>query len=186
MTTHSLARFSQHMAAVTLLLMVAMLSLNVLVWLVPSLAAADGWGLGFGLTERQLSALGGQVAGLSGWQVFGGIVLSSVPLLALASGLGHLRRLFNSYALGQYFSSQTALHMGKVGHAVAFWVLLDFVCEPLLSVWLTMNAPVGERLITLSITAPTFVALFLAASISVIARILRQACEVDSENRTFV
>lgn len=87
---------------------------------------------------------------------------------------------------GEYFSSAAALHLGKVGKAVALWVLLDFLCEPLLSVWVTMNEPVGQRLITLSVTAPSFVALFLAACIAVIARILWQASEVDSENRTFV
>lgn len=100
--------------------------------------------------------------------------------------MSHLRQLFQSYARGEYFSSAAAVHLGKVGRGVALWVLLDFLCEPLLSIWVTLNAPVGERLISLSITAPTFVALFLAACISIIARILWQASEVDSENRAFV
>ncbi|MET0950372.1 MAG: DUF2975 domain-containing protein [Pseudomonas sp.] len=186
MTSNRLAQLSQRMAAVTLFLIVAMLVINMVIWLFPVLAAKDGWGLGFALTERQLSPLADQAASLPWWQIVGGMVVSSVPLLALAYGLGHLRRLFQSYSRGEYFSSGAAVHLGWVGRAVALWVLLDFLCEPLLSVWLTINAPVGERLITLSVTAPTFVALFLAACISIIARILRQASEVDSEYRTFV
>ena len=97
-----------------------------------------------------------------------------------------LRQLFRNYARGEYFSSAAAQHLGKVGRAVALWVLLDFLCEPLLGLWVSMNEPLGQRFFTLSLTPPSFVALFLAACIAVIARILWQASEVDSENRTFV
>lgn len=186
MTSNRLAQLSQRMAALTLLLIIAMLAINAVLWLFPSLAAKDGLGIGFALTDRQLSHITDKAELFPWWQMLGGVLLSSVPLLALAFGLGHLRRLFQSYARGEYFSRDAALHLGKVGRAVAVWVLLDFLCEPLLSLWVTINAPVGERLITLSVTAPTFVALFLAACISIIARILWQASEVDSENRTFV
>jgi hypothetical protein len=186
MTSHRLAQLSQRMAAVTLLLIVVMLLLNAVLWIFPSLSAKDGAGLGFALTDRQLSAIAAEAALFPWWQTLGAIVLSSVPLLALAFGLSHLRRLFQSYARGEYFSSEAALHLGKVGRAVGLWVLLDFFCEPLLSMWVTMHAPVGARLFTISVTAPTFVALFLAACISIIARILWQASEVDSENRAFI
>lgn len=186
MTSNRLAQLSQRMAAVTLFLIVAMLAINIVLWLFPFLAAKDGWGLGFALTDRQLSQITDQAMLFPWWQTLGGMLLSSVPLLALAYGLGHLRQLFQNYSRGEYFSSEAAIHLGLVGRAVALWVLLDFLCEPLLSLWVTMNAPIGERLLTISITAPTFVALFLAACISIIARILRQASEVDSEYRTFV
>jgi len=186
MPSSRLAQLSQRMAAVTLLLIVVMLALNVALWFFPVIAGKDGWGLGFALTDRQLTDIVDKAALFPWWQTTGAVVLSSIPLLALAFGLGNLRQLFRSYARGEYFSSESAKRLGKVGRAVAIWVLLDFLCEPLLSVWVTMNEPVGQRLLTLSVTAPSFVALFLAACISIIARILWQASEVDSENRTFV
>ncbi|MFC6296415.1 DUF2975 domain-containing protein [Pseudomonas sp. CCM 7893] len=187
MNSQRLAQLSQRMSLITLLLIVAMLLLNTALWLFPVLgSSADGLGFGFALSDRQIQGRAGQVALFPGWQILGCIVLSSIPLMALVSGLNHLRRLFQSYARGEYFSSDAAQRLGKVGRAVAVWVLLDFLCEPLLSVWVSMNEPVGQRLLTLSVTAPSFVALFLAACISVIARILWQASEVDSENRTFV
>ncbi|WP_248749192.1 DUF2975 domain-containing protein [Pseudomonas sp. MWU15-20650] len=189
MTSNHLAQISQRMATATLALIISMLLLNTAVWLYPNLGTT--YGLGFGLTERLLvdrllAATGEQTVSLPWWQTLGGILLSSVPLLALACGLNHLRRLFQSYARGEYFSSDAASRLGKVGWAVAIWVVLDFLCEPMLSAWVTMNAPVGERLITLSVTAPSFVALFLAACISVIARILHEASDLDSESRSFV
>lgn len=187
MNTQRLAQLSQRMSLLTLLLIVVMLVLNTAVWLFPVLSSsAEGLGFGFALSDRLIQERTAQVALFPWWQIAGGIVLSSIPLVALAFGLNHLRQLFRNYARGEYFSSAAAQHLGKVGRAVALWVLLDFLCEPLLSVWVTMNEPVGQRLITLSLTPPSFVALFLAACIAVIARILWQASEMDSENRTFV
>ncbi|WP_260961100.1 DUF2975 domain-containing protein [Pseudomonas citri] len=184
MHSNRLAEYSQRMAAITLVLIVAMMALNAAAWLFPEMASQ--YGLGFALTERQLSSLSEGTSRLTGWQCLGGIVLSSIPLLALASGLANLRQLFKRYAQGLYFSSEAAVYLGKAGRAVALWVLLDFLCEPVLSVLMTIHAPVGQRLLTFSITAPSFVALFLAACIAIVARILSQASEVDSENRTFV
>jgi hypothetical protein len=186
MTSVSLAQFSRRMATITLLLIILMLVLNAAVWLFPALASKDGLGLGFALSDRQLSDMTSAAAVFPWWQTLGAIVLSSIPLIALAFGLRALRRLFQCYATGEYFSAEAAGHLGKVGRAVALWVLLDFLCEPMLSLWITQNAPVGERMVTLSVTASTFVALFMAGCISIIARILSQASEVDSENRTFI
>lgn len=184
MYSNRLALYSQRMAAITLVFIVAMMAFNAAAWVFPDVASQ--YGLGFSLTERQLSSLSAGAIRLTGWQCLGGILLSSIPLLALTVGLANLRQLFKRYAQGQYFSSEAAVYLGNAGRAVVLWVLLDFVCEPFLSLLMTINAPVGQRLLTLSITAPSFVALFLAACIAIIARILSQASEVDSENRTFV
>lgn len=184
MRSNRLALYSQRMAAITFAFIVAMMAVNAVSWLFPEVASQ--YGLGFALTERQLSSLPGGAMELAGWQRLGGILLSSIPLLVLALGLLNLRQLFKRYALGQYFSSEAAVYLGNAGRGVALWVLLDFLCEPFLSLLVTINAPVGQRLLSFSITAPSFVALFLAACIAIIARILSQASEVDSENRTFV
>lgn len=73
-----------------------------------------------------------------------------------------------------------------MGRSVALWVVLDFLCEPLLSVWMTMNQGEGQRMMTLSLDSSSFVALFLAGCIVVIARILQQACDIDHENKQFI
>lgn len=187
MTSDRLARFSQGMAAVTLCFIVAMLLLNAVCWLFPSLSSAtNGYGIGFSLTDELISKLDIHVAAFPWWQKAGGAFLSSVPLLALAHGLHHLRLLFRSYGRREYFSAAAATHLGKVGKSVGMWVLLSLLCEPLLSIWSTMRAPVGHRVITVSFGSPYVVALFLAGCIAVIAHILKQASELDSEHRQFV
>jgi hypothetical protein len=187
MTSHRLAHFSQGMAAVTLYFIVAMLLLNAACWSYPGLnSVTNGYGIGFGLTDGLISRLDIDVASFPWWQKAGCVLLSSVPLLALAQGLRHLRLLFKSYARQEYFSAAAATHLGKAGKSVGIWVLLSLFCEPLLSMWSTMRAPAGHHVITLSFGSPYVVALFLSACIVVIAHILKQASELDSEHRQFV
>lgn len=187
MTSDRLARFSQRMAAVTLCFIVAMLLLNAACWFYPSLNSVEnGYGLGFSMTDTLISSLNLDVASFSWWQRAGCVFLSSVPLLALAHGLRHLRLLFRSYGRREYFSAAAATHLGKVGKSVAVWVLLGLLCEPLLSGWSTLRAPVEHRAVTVSFGSPEVVALFLAACIAIIAHILKQASELASEHRQFV
>lgn len=185
MTINRLVQLSQRMALFTLLLILSMLALNTALWIYPDLGA-NGLGMDFALSGMMLSQPTVPVETLTWWQTLGAILLSSVPLLALASGLNHLRNLFRGYARGEYFSGSAAAHLGKVGRGVVLWVASSFVCTPLLSIWLTMLAPPGERSLIISFTSADFVALFVAACITVIARILLQASEVNSENQAFV
>ncbi|UVE52686.1 DUF2975 domain-containing protein [Burkholderia sp. EMB26] len=186
MHSDRIARISQRMATVTLGFIFCMLVLNAACWLFPSLNAASGPGFVFGLTDSVLSNLHVDVAAFPWWQKAVGIVLSSVPLVALANGLRHLRALFRTYARRDYFSAQAAGHLGKTGRAIGLWVVLSLLCEPLLSVWATLREPVGHRVVSVGFTLPYVVALFTAACIAVIAHILRQASELDAEHRQFV
>lgn len=186
MPLNRLAQFSQRMALLTLLFIAGMLALNAALWIFPVLGSNDGLGVGFSLSGVMLTQLSVRVEMLAWWQLLGAILISSVPLVALASGLNHLRRLFQGYARGEYFSISAAVHFGKVGRGVILWVVSSFICTPLLSVLVTLHAPPGQRLFTVSFTSADFVALFLAGCIAVIARILLGASEVDSENRNFV
>ncbi|WP_431289524.1 DUF2975 domain-containing protein [Burkholderia cepacia] len=186
MHSDRIARISQQMATVTLWFIVGMLVLNAACWAFPSLNAASGPGLVFGLTDSVISNLHVDVAAFPWWQKAVSILLSSVPLIALANGLRHLRALFRTYARRDYFSAQAAGHLGKTGRAIGMWVLLSLLCEPLLSVWATLREPVGHRVVSIGFSLPYVVALFTAACIAVIAHILRQASELDAEHRQFV
>ncbi|MEN5095092.1 DUF2975 domain-containing protein [Pseudomonas protegens] len=186
MSLNPLAQFSQRMAVLTLVFITCMLVFNAALWIFPILGSSDGLGVGFSLSGVMLNQLAVKIETLAWWQVVGAILVSSVPLVALASGLNHLRRLFQGYARGEYFSSSAAVHLGKVGRGVVLWVVSGFICTPLLSILVTLHAPPGEHIFTVSFTPADFVALFLAGCIAVIARILLRASEVDSENQTFV
>lgn len=184
MNTDRLVRYSQLMAAITQILIIGMLFLNAVCWLFPSTASA--YGFGFSLTASVVYGLEIIPDHMPWWQVMGGILLSSIPLLILARGLRALRGLFCIYGTGEYFSHESALLLGKVGQGVALWVLSSFLLEPIISIWATMLQPAGERIMTLSFDSSQVVALFLAGSVMVIARILGLASAVAAENRQFI
>lgn len=187
METKKLAQMAKRMALLTLALMAAMLLLNTAYWVWPNLTSVDGgYGFGFGLTDRLVPSLGIDVAAMPWWQILGAMLISGLPLWVLALGLYQLYLLFTCYARGDYFTVGAAVHLGKMGKAVALWVVLAFVCEPLLSLWLTMMAPPGHRLLSLSLQPSAFVALFIAASVVMVARILGAASEVADENKQFI
>ena len=187
MSSDRLPILSQSLATLTLWLMIAMLCLNAAVWLVPAWGTLPGQhGFDFSLSDRLMAMLVLDPAALPLWQRLGALLLSSIPLLVISRGLLHLRALFQGYASGIYFSPQSATHMGGLGHCVALWVLCDFLCEPLLTVWLTFTQPPGERLLSVSLEPSAIVALFLAACVVVIARILRRASDLHAENQQFV
>jgi hypothetical protein len=186
MTLDRLTRFSQRMATVTLCLLFALLLLNASSWLFPSFAANQGYGFDFSISNSLINSLGADLYSFPWWQIAGGIILSSVPLLALALGLYHLRKLFQTYAQRAYFSGIAAHHLGKMGQYVAIWTILELLCQPVLSYWITLHEPVGQRMVTLGIDTGNIIALFLAACIAVIAQILKQASKLHCENQQFV
>lgn len=133
MTSDRLAGYSRLMATLTLLLIAGMLLLNAACWIFPDLASEHG--LGFALPATGVAGDLGVVArDMPLWQALGGILLSSLPLLVLASGLQALRRLFQHYGRGEYFCEDAAALLGKVGLCLACWVLANFLLEPLLTV----------------------------------------------------
>ncbi|KAA8996126.1 DUF2975 domain-containing protein [Affinibrenneria salicis] len=187
MALDRLAVVSHRMAALSLGFVIVMLALNAAVWLFPQLSSMEGGsGLAFYLSDQMISMPGLDLTTYPLWQKLGAILLSSIPLLMLTVGLLNLRALFKNYATGDYFSPSSSACMEKMGRAVAAWVALNIVCEPLLSLWLTMREPAGQRLLSLSFDSAGAVALFLAACIIVIARILRRASEINDENQQFV
>lgn len=170
MTTDHLARNSRLMASLTQALIIGMLVLNAACWFFPDVARQ--YGLGFNLTAIGVTGdLNVDVSSMPWWQVAGGLILSSIPLLILANGLIALRRLFQLYSEGQYFSEKSSVLLGKVGFGVIMWVLLSFVLTPAISVWVTMLQPPGQGLLTIAFDSSDLVSLFLAASVMVVARI---------------
>ncbi|AOM39310.1 DUF2975 domain-containing protein [Xenorhabdus hominickii] len=178
MTTLSLV-----MSKLSLLIVFAVIVMNVISWLKPKLVL-EKYGLELALTGRILSHFYEDT--FSAWTLTGGILISTIPLLSLAGSFWAFYRLFGNYRKGDYFSKTTVKYLEYVGWGVILWSLLDIFCEPLLTLWLTMSAPVGERFISVSLTSGHFVAIFIAACMAIISRILYQACDIYEENKSIL
>ena len=183
MKTDHLANRSRILATATLLLVAGMLLTNIAYWIAPNIIGTYVGGFSLSAMPEILQA---NILLMPAWQIAGAIVLSSIPLLILARGLLALRSLFLAYSKGQYFSAESAELLGKVGKSVAYWVLASLLLTPVMSVWLTMLRPAGERFFSLNFEPSHLVALFLSASLMIIARSLYNACSLARENQQFV
>lgn len=183
MQTDRLANHSKRLAGATLAFIIAMLLINTAYWLLPVQVGTYIGGFNLSSLTETLKV---DILQMPGWQVAGGITLSSIPLLILAKGLMALRGLFQAYGQGEYFSQESAQLLNTVGKSVALWVLATFILTPVMSVWITQLRPVGERMLSINFEPADVVALFLAASVMIVARSLQNACSLARENQQFV
>ncbi|MBC8952472.1 DUF2975 domain-containing protein [Xenorhabdus sp. PB62.4] len=186
MNTEKLTRIttlSLVMSKLSLLIIIAVMVVNIFSWLEPQLIL-EKYGLEISLTGRILSNFDHDA--LSTWKLTGGILISTIPLLSLSGSFWAFHRLFGNYRKGDYFSKRTVKYLEYAGWGVILWSVLDILCEPLLTLWLTMGAPVGERFFSLSLTSSHFVAIFISVCLAIISRILYQACDIYDENQSII
>ncbi|MDC9592719.1 DUF2975 domain-containing protein [Xenorhabdus sp. IM139775] len=178
MTTLSLM-----MSKLSLLIIILMVTINIFSWLDPKLILGR-YGLGFSLTERIVSNFDRDT--LAAWKLTGGILISTIPLLSLVGSFWAFHRLFGNYRKGDYFSKPTVKYLEYAGWGIILWSILDILCEPILTGWLAIGAPAGKRFISLSLTTGHFVAIFISVCLTIISRILYQACDIYDENQSIV
>ncbi|WP_273575728.1 DUF2975 domain-containing protein [Xenorhabdus anantnagensis] len=171
------------MSKLSLLIIIAVMVANVLSWLEPKLIL-EKYGLELALTGRILSHFDKDTFGA--WKLMGGILISTIPLLSLVGSFWAFYRLFGNYRKGDYFSKGTVKYLEYAGWGVILWSILDILCQPLLTLWLTISAPVGERFISVSLTSSHFVAIFISVCLTIISRILYQACDIYEENQSIL
>jgi len=176
-----MTRLCSRMATVSLWLMTLLLLINIGGWFSPFLLSlTPGW-VARWMLDNQLNP-----AMMPWWQSTGGAALSCLPFFVLGGALWQLRRLFLLYAAGELFSPAAARILGLVGRLVFAWGLLGIAMQPLMSVWLTMLAAPGHRLVTISASMSDIVVLYMAGCISVIAHVLGKANQLEEENRLFL
>ena len=178
-----LAMLCRRMYITTQIVLFSMLALNVAAWIFPPLREN---GIAFSLTDHMLENFGAIAFVLPWWQKAGAILVSSIPLMVLAYGLYQLGMLFRTYARRAYFSAEAAGYMGKTAKMVILWVIVRYLSEPLLSLWITMNEPVGKRSIMLTFSPGDVMVLFLGACIWLISYILYKANRLQAENEMFI
>ncbi|WP_227627350.1 DUF2975 domain-containing protein [Klebsiella michiganensis] len=175
------------MSTATLFLIIAMIFLNSLCWVFPSLSSvSDGYGLSFSLTDNLLSDPEINIKSLQWWQIVGGMVISGIPLFVLSRGIYNLRILFKLYSQRIYFSLESASLLGNVGKSVIVWNILSLLFQPVLSYWLTFCEGEGNRIISVGFDSQDVVTIFTAVCIILISNIFRLAVSLQEENEQFV
>jgi hypothetical protein len=118
--------------------------------------------------------------------LFLGFLVSCVPAGILMYGVWRLLLLFGLYRNGALFSPAIANHIQVFAAMLMLKVVTSPLVDILLGLVLTMNNPVGERGISISIGSNDLSVLFLSGVMFAIAWIMREGQRLAEENAEFI
>ena len=104
---------------------------------------------------------------------------ASVPLMVAVWGLLTLRQLFEHFARHDIFSEATSRTSRALALSLFAFVITAFAAEAPISYFLTRAS---DHVVTFSLGLEDLVALFAAAAVAVIARVIPEATELADEN----
>lgn len=112
---------------------------------------------------------------------FYGFLVLMVPMMITLLSFHYLIKLFQLYAKKIVFSHQNILLIRKIGLTVFLEFLADIIIQPILSVILTFDAPVGGHVISIGFGNHQLSSLIMAGIILLISWIMDEARRLEEE-----
>ncbi|MTI42066.1 Protein of unknown function (DUF2975) [Roseibium hamelinense] len=113
-------------------------------------------------------------------------LVESVLFALLAGAAWELRLLFARFQRTDYFSAKTLGHVFLFGVWLISYAVMDILSDPILSVLATLDRPEGQRTLEVSLDGGEIFFAILGALMLVFGAVLREAANLDDENRRFV
>lgn len=118
--------------------------------------------------------------------LIGGFMLTSVLAVLVIGALYHLKQFFKAGANGEFF---TADGVEGVNKAAKYFVLFSFLSIPVetaMGVIMTINNPVGQRIIGVSFQTYDLAIIFLSFVLFAISWVLKESVLIAEENAQIV
>ncbi len=116
----------------------------------------------------------------------GGLLVSGLVALTVIAAVYHLREFFALSSAGKMFSHASALALHKFSKYIILYAFLSIPAETLLSVILTMNNPVGERVVLISLQTYDITVIFLSLVLFTVSWVVKESAVIAEENAHFV
>lgn len=97
-------------------------------------------------------------------------------------GFYHLIKLFRLYELGQVFSIENVRHIKISAYSALAWLVADFFTYSLLILALTVDNPIGQRYLSISVSSKHFSTLVISIIAIIIAQVMDEARKLKDEN----
>lgn len=118
--------------------------------------------------------------------LFGGFLISAALGALVVGGLYHLRQFFKLCTEGDLFTPDGARSLHKFSIYMVLYAFLALPGETALGLIMTINNPVGERMLTASFQTYDITVIFLSLVVFAISWVYRESVEVSHENKQFV
>lgn len=180
-STERRARKAARVMKTTTLVVGAMIGLGIAY--VGVRAAADRQWLGSLLASQYPTV---DPAGIGGTAIVAGLLWGLAQVGVLGIALHAVWRTFDVLADGEALDAMAGQWLKRAGFAFAATAALIIVARPVLSLAVSMNAPAGQRFVTVGIGSSELLALLIAGVLVALGHILALAAEISRENREFV
>lgn len=97
-----------------------------------------------------------------------------------------LSGLFLAFSQSRLFTISNIHHIKQAARALLLTFFLSIITESLLSVVLTMNNPIGQRELTISVGTPHFSMLITALVIIVAAYVMGEGLKLEEEKKLII
>ena len=122
-----------------------------------------------------------------GWDVrLASMVISALPLACLIWGLLRVRRCFEAFAQGRFFTLENIHGLRDFAIAVFASTLLKPVAGGALSILLSWRTYATGKALVVNFGSDTLLALLFAGVIAVIAWVMAEAMAIADENAQFI
>lgn len=171
-TAQKIRRISRIMTWVIAVGAVALTAAYAAVWLVPGWleSIASGTFLGHGVPITQSIAIRTVTA-----------LVAAIPLMMLIYGLWQIKRLFQLFGDGSYFTIEGSQHLLKFGAALLLAAPAGVVTRAISSVLLTMQNEEGSRHLVLQAGSNDYFMIVLGGLLLAVGWVMREAARMASE-----
>lgn len=118
--------------------------------------------------------------------LIGGFLVSAALGALVIGGLHYLRRFFKLCAKGDIFTADGASSLHIFSKYMVFYAFLAIPAETLIGLIMTINNPVGERVLSMSFQTYDLTVIFLCLVVFAISWVYRESVEVAHENKQFI
>ncbi|WP_305840644.1 DUF2975 domain-containing protein [Photobacterium leiognathi] len=109
------------------------------------------------------------------------LLLCSIIMYALKI----LVKLFKNYENNNIFTLENAMSYQKLGYCIFYWVGGGFLYQPIITLILTFNNPVGDRMIAISFLGIDFLTVLFGFIVLIISWVMKEGYQLaDEQNYT--
>ncbi|AGH82506.1 hypothetical protein PCNPT3_12850 [Psychromonas sp. CNPT3] len=175
---HNIQTLSRRLRIFLQIMLVTLPILFVAFWLTANTSydLYQAYGLGFDVSQYNLSNT--LTPGIRLLAASVSALLLMIPLYALKK----LICLFKHYENMQIFSEENARIYQTLGYTLLIWTLCNFIYTGFISITLTFNNPVGERMFFLSFEGNDVLNLCSAFLIIIISKVMQTGHQLAEEN----
>jgi hypothetical protein len=113
-------------------------------------------------------------------------ILAMVPVACMAFALWQAAYCFARFARSEYFTLHVVRNLRRMSLGLLAAAVASILMRPLVSLWLSLGMPAGQRAVVFGFGSQDLVLLLMAALLWQITSVMERAVALSEENQQFI